>query len=325
MVNGIYVLIHHNGQEVQTISYECLALAQKLGGETGASVSAVVLGHGVQTLSEGLADLELKEVITVDDEKLAEYSPEGHSEALSQLLAADQPDLLLMGQVYQNIDLAPKLAARIKTGLVTDCIDLKQEDGELVFTRQMFRNKLNADLAVRSDRPWIAMIQAGAFLADNLTKGSTSLGSRAIDLSDVQFQRKSLETLEMTRKKVDLSQAEVIVGVGRGVKQQENMAIIEELAEALGAEIGASRPLVDNEWLDRDRQIGSSGQTVSPKLYIAAGISGAIQHVVGIKNSECIVAINSDQNAPIFNVATYGVVGDLVEILPELTKRLQED
>jgi len=229
-----------------------------------------------------------------------------------------------MGHVYQNIDLAPKLAARLKTGLVTDCVELRQEEGELLFTRQMFRNKLNADIAVHSDRPWIATIQAGAYPVDNLEKGSAVVVSRNVDLSAVQFQRKSLETLEMTKKRVDLSQAEVIVGIGRGVKKQENMAIIEELAQVLGAEIGASRPVVDNEWLGRDRQIGSSGQTVSPKLYIAAGISGAIQHVVGIKNSGCIVAINSDQNAPIFNVATYGIVGDLVEIIPALTKKLQE-
>jgi len=324
MVKKIYVLIHHNNQHIQTISHECLALAQKLGRETGGSVSAVVLGHGVLALGEDLAHLALQEVIIVDNQKLAEYNPEGYSEALSQLLIEDQPDVLLMGHVYQNIDLAPKLAARLKTGLVTDCIEIRQVDGELLFTRQMFRNKLNADISVHSGHPWFAMVQAGAYLAENLEKGSCSVVSRAVDLSAVKFQRKSLETLEMTKKKVDLSQAEVIVGVGRGVKQRENMAIIEELAQALGAEIGASRPVVDNEWLDRDRQIGSSGQTVSPKLYIAAGISGAIQHVVGIKNSGCIVAINSDQNAPIFNVATYGIVGDLVEILPELTKRLRE-
>ena len=325
MAEKTYVLIHHDGRRVQTISYECLALAQKLSQETGALVSAVVLGHEIQTLSEELTSLALEGVIVVDDQRLAEYSPEGYSESLFQLLDEDQPDLLLMGQVYQNIDLAPKLAARLKTGLVTDCIDIRLEAGELLFTRQMFRNKLNADISILSDRPWIAMVQAGAYLAENLRKGSSPIVPRTLDLSAVRFQRKSLETLEMTKKKVDLSQAEVIVGIGRGVKQQENMALVEALAQALGAEIGASRPVVDNEWLDRDRQIGSSGQNVSPKLYLAAGISGAIQHVVGIKNSGCIVAINSDQNAPIFNVATYGIVGDLVEILPELTKRLQEN
>jgi electron transfer flavoprotein alpha subunit len=324
MAEKIYVLIHHDGRRVQTISYECLALAQKLGQETGASVSAVLLGHEIQALGKGLTSLALDGVIVVDDQQLAEYSPEGYSESLVQLLDEDQPDLLLMGQVYQNIDLAPKLAARLRTGLVTDCIDLRMQDGELLFTRQMFRNKLNADISLRCDHPWLAMVQAGAYPADELQKGSSPLVPRTLDLSNVRFQRKSLETLEMTKKKVDLSQADVIVGIGRGVKQEENMALVEELAQALGAEIGASRPVVDNEWLDRDRQIGSSGQTVSPKLYVAAGISGAIQHVVGIKNSGCIVAINSDQNAPIFNLATYGIVGDLVEILPELTKRLQE-
>jgi electron transfer flavoprotein alpha subunit len=263
-------------------------------------------------------------VLVVENEKLGQYSPEAYCEALSRLLSEDSPLLLIMGHVYQNIDLAPKLAAKLQTGLVTDCIDLRVEDGELLFTRQMFRNKLNADLSVQADQPLIATIQAGAYLADELETGSNTLVRRDVDLSSVSFKRKTLETLEMTKQKVDLSQAEMIVGIGRGIKQQENLAIIEELAQTLGAEIGASRPVVDNEWLERDRQIGSSGQTVSPKLYIAAGISGAIQHVVGIKNSGCIVAINSDPNAPIFNVATYGIVGDLTEILPVLSKKLQE-
>jgi len=324
MADRIYVLIHQSGEKVHNISYECLALGQKLAQETDGSVSAVILGQETDALVQGVAGVALDSILVVSDEKLAEYSPEGYCAALFQLLSEDKPDLLLMAQVYQNIDLAPKLAARLKTGLVTDCIDLKRENGGFLFTRQMFRNKLNADITVDSDPPWIAMVQSGAYLADDLMKGTASAIRREIDLSATKFQRKSLETLEMTKQKVDLSQAEVIVGIGRGVKQQENMAIIEELAEALGAEIGASRPVVDNEWLDRDRQIGSSGQTVSPKLYIAAGISGAIQHVVGIKNSGCIVAINSDQNAPIFNLATYGIVGDLVEILPALTKKLQD-
>jgi electron transfer flavoprotein alpha subunit len=324
MVDKIYVLVHHNGDQIHNISYECLALSQKLAGKTGGSVAAVLLGYELEGFAERLGNVAIEEVLVVDDEKLADYRPEGYCEALSQLLSEDKPDLLLVGQVYQNIDLVPKLAARLKSGLVTDCIDVRLEDGDLLFTRQMFRNKLNADLCIHEGQPMIASIQAGAYLADQLAIGTASVVPRDVDLGSVEFQRKTLETLEMTKQKVDLSQAEVIVGIGRGVKQQENMAIIEELAQALGAEIGASRPVVDNEWLERDRQIGSSGQTVSPKLYIAAGISGAIQHVVGIKNSGCIVAINSDPNAPIFNVATYGIVGDLIEILPILARRLRE-
>ncbi len=324
MANRIYVLIHHNGTKVNDISYECLALGQKLVKEAGGSVCAIVLGNEIPSITESVLKTAIDQVILVDEERFAEYSPEGHCEALSQLLSSDKPDLLLMAQVYQNIDLAPKLAARLRTGLVTDCIEIRQEQGELLFTRPMFRNKLNADLSVHSSRPWIVTVQAGAYSTDSLEEGSARLVTRDVDLSAVQFQRKSLETIQMAKKKVDLSQAEVIVGVGRGVKRQENMAIIEELARVLGAEIGASRPVVDNEWLERDRQIGSSGQTVSPKLYIAAGISGAIQHVVGIKNSGCIVAINSDPNAPIFNVANYGIVGDLTEIVPALTKKLRK-
>lgn len=324
MTSKIYVLIHHNGELIHNISYECLALAQKLARETGGSVSAVLVGHQIESLGASLANTAIEQIIVLDHQQLAEYTPEGYVEALSEVLSEDSPELLLMGQVYQNLDLAPKLAARIRTALVTDCIDIRLEEGQLLFTRQMFRNKLNADMLVHSETPWIATIQAGAYSADELQEGSAELVRKPVDLDAVKFQRKSLEKMEMTKKRVDLSRAEVIVGVGRGIKQRENMPIIEELARVLGAEIGASRPVVDNEWLDRDRQIGSSGQTVSPKLYIAAGISGAIQHVVGIKNSGCIVAINSDQNAPIFNVATYGIVGDLTEIIPALTKKLQE-
>ena len=288
------------------------------------SLHALVLGHDVQELAQQVAAKDADAVLLVQDPKLGQYDPDVYCEAMGQILSQDCPYILLMGHIYQNIDLAPKLAARLNTALVTDCIGYRKQEETLLFVRQMFRNRLNADVRVDSAHPWIVTMQAGATSVDNVQEGRAEIVERSVDLSAVVQRRRSLEIFEAIKGKVDLSRAELIVAVGRGIRKAENLKIIEELAEELGAEIAASRPVVDNEWLDRDRQIGSSGQTVSPRLYLACGISGAIQHIVGMKNSDCIVAINTDPNAPIFNIATYGVVGDLCEIVPELTKRLKE-
>lgn len=324
MPKKIYVLIDHGKGAVRNASWEALALAQKVSSDTGMPVSAVILGHEIDPLIEELRSVRLGSVIAVRNEKLAGYDPDASTAALRQLLEEDSPELLLMAHIYQNIDLAPKLAASLDTALVTDCIGYRSDGDQLVFTRQMFRNKLNADVVIRSSRTGIVTLQAGAAGKDDLVEGDAQLDSRSIDLSGLQIRRLELEAIEAAKGRVDLTKAEIIVGVGRGIKKEENLSLIRELADALGAEIGASRPVVDNDWMERERQIGSSGQNVSPKLYIGCGISGAIQHVVGIKSSQCIVAINTDPNAPIFNIANYGVVGDLFDIVPKLTKRLKE-
>jgi electron transfer flavoprotein alpha subunit len=300
-------------------------MGQQLSRETGKSLHALMLGSNLGQLANGIASYAVDEVLVVEDQHLAEYSPEGYCTALEQILVQDKPQLLLMGHLYRNMDLAPRLAARLNKALVSDCIDYKITGGEVIFVRQMFRNKLNADIRIHGEEPWIVTVQSGAYALDDLGEGLAQISKRAVELGAVVFRRESLETMQMTQKKVDLAKADSIIGVGRGIRTLENMSMIQDLADVLGAEIGASRPVVDNEWLERDRQIGSSGQTVSPRLYIAAGISGAIQHIVGIRNSGCIVAINSDPNAPIFNVATYGIVGELEEIVPALTKRLREE
>ena len=324
MSEKIYVLIDHGDGEIRTPSLESLTLAQRMAGEAGFSLHALILGHEIRPLAERLASQEVDSVWLVEDQKLADYDPDVYCETLSQILTEDQPYLLIMGHIYQNIDLAPKLAAAINRGLVTDCIGYRKEGDDFIFVRQMFRNKLNAEVQIRSEHPWIITMQAGASSVDDLREGSAQIMERSVDLSAVGLRRKPLETFEAIKGKVDLSQAESIVAVGRGIKKAENLKIIEELAEVLGAEIAASRPVVDSEWLTRDRQIGSSGQTVAPRLYVACGISGAIQHIVGMKNAHCIVAINTDPNAPIFNIATYGIVGDLFQIVPALTKALRK-
>ncbi len=301
-------------------------MGQQLATQTGKEVHAVILGGDISALAQQVAEFQLASVIAVENERLVEYDPDYATAALISVLKSGQPQIVLFAHTYQNIDLLPKLAAALRKALVTECVGFRKDGaGHLVFVRPMFRNKLNADVAVRSDHPWLISVQSGAFSADNLVKGTAPVVNEAVDLASVQSKRKTVETVQAAKGKVDLTRAEIIVGVGRGIRKPENLQILRELADVLRGEIGASRPVVDNDWLERERQIGSSGQTVSPKLYIACGISGAIQHLVGMKNSGCIVAINTDANAPIFNVANYGIVGDLTEIVPALTKKIRAE
>ncbi|HSR68890.1 MAG TPA: electron transfer flavoprotein subunit alpha/FixB family protein [Acidobacteriota bacterium] len=326
MAEKIYVLIDHGQGEVRNGSLEALAWGQKMAAERGGEVHAVMLSGPDQEAARQVADsAQASSLLWLRHERLADYDPDAYAAALKDLVRADKPGLLLMAHIYQNIDLAPKLAVAVEGCLITDCIGHKRDDGGLVFVRQMFRNKLNADIRPSSGHPCIATLQAGAVSRDELQAGQSPLQERQADLDQVPQRRVSLEKIGAGKGQVDLTKADVIVGVGRGVKKEENLAMVRELAEVLGAEIGASRPVVDNDWMERERQIGSSGQNVSPKLYIALGISGAIQHIVGMKGSNTIVAVNTDPNAPIFNIATYGIVGDLFEIVPALIEKLRAD
>jgi electron transfer flavoprotein alpha subunit len=324
MPESIYVLIDHNGTNFNPASLETLVFGQELVKETGRSLHALLLGCDAQDLAAQLCKYQLDSVIYADDPRLESYTFECQCEAISQIVKADNPSLLLMAHTYQNLDMAPRLSARLGKALVSDCVGYKMSEGEIIFIRKMFRAKLYADVKVKSEPPWIVTLQAGTRFSDALVRGSAQVINREVDLGSVEIKRVTGDTVDFAKDRVDLSQAETIVAVGRGIKKQENMDLVRDLADVVNAEIGASRPVVDNDWLGRDRQIGSSGQTVAPKLYFAIGISGAIQHVVGMKSSQCIVAINSDKNAPIFNVATYGILGDLQEIVPALTKRLRE-
>jgi electron transfer flavoprotein alpha subunit len=325
MPDKIYVVLDHNQGKFRPASLEALAMGQQLAAQTETEVHAVVLGGDVSALAQQASQFQAISVIAVQNERLTEYDPDYATAALAQVLASGQPQIVLFAHTYQNIDLLPKLAAALRKALVTECVGFRKDDaGRLVFVRPMFRNKMNADVTVRSDYPWLISVQPGAFSVDSLIKGSAPVVSEAVDLSSVPSKRRTVETVPAAKGKVDLTRAEIIVGVGRGIRKPENLPVLKELADALRGEIGASRPVVDNDWLERERQIGSSGQTVTPKLYIACGISGAIQHLVGMKNSGCIVAINTDANAPIFNVATYGIVGDLMEVVPALTKKIRE-
>ncbi len=324
MFRKILVLVDPSDSKIQTVSLEACSLARRLTSKDAGEVVAVVFGADLEPMRTAVSQLPVDRVGLVEDPLLARYTPEAFVQALEQIIEREGPDLVVMGQTYQNMDLAPRLAARIRRALVTDCVAIRDTEDPPVFVRPMFHGKLSADLTVHSPAPWLITIQAGAFATKAPEQGSPEVSTTPVRIDGTRIHRELLEEVSMAADRVDLSKAEVIIGVGRGIRKQENLQLVEELAATLGAEIGASRPIVDNHWLERDRQIGSSGQTVSPKLYIAVGISGAIQHIVGIRSSGCIVAVNSDPNAPIFNIAAYGIVGDMQQVVPLLTEKIRQ-
>ncbi|HEV2223323.1 MAG TPA: electron transfer flavoprotein subunit alpha/FixB family protein [Candidatus Acidoferrales bacterium] len=309
------------------VSFETLAAAQQIASETKGSLSGVVIGQGVGALADELAGYQLDEMLLVESALLERYTPDGYSIALKQVIEQAKPDLVLFPHTYQVRDFAPKLAASMGKGMIGDCVACRYESGKLVFVRQMFQGRTAADVVFQGDAPWFASFQAGAFRADLAAKksnGKAAMKPVSVELKPEQIRTKPLELFREAKQAVDLTQAPILVSVGRGIKAPENIPLAEKLAKAIGGELSASRPICDEGWLPMDRQIGSSGQTVSPKLYLALGISGAIQHVVGMKGSRTIVAINKDQNAPIFEIADYGVVGDLFEIVPALTEEVEK-
>ena len=307
-------------------TWEAIAAGQKLAQDTGSSVSAVILGDTVSALASELAAAELGEVLTVESPLLAEYTPDGYAVALQKLIEANQPRFAVFSHTYQVRDFAPKLAASLNRALVGDCLGYRKEDGRLIFVRQVFQGKFCADVEFVGDAPYFVSFQAAAFREDSVRRDAApaKVTTVSVNLASESIRAKPGERFREAKQAVDLTQAEAIVAVGRGIKAPENLELAKKLAEALGAEVGASRPICDSGWLPMDRQIGSSGQTVAPKLYLALGISGAIQHQVGMKGARTVVAINKDKEAPIFEVATYGVVGDLFEIVPPLTEEIKK-
>ncbi|MFL6276249.1 MAG: electron transfer flavoprotein subunit alpha/FixB family protein [Blastocatellia bacterium] len=324
MSEGILLFIEQRDGALNRTSFEALVAAQQIAAATGDKISAVVLGKGVDGVAAEVAGKQLEVVYTVEDDKLAEYTPDGYVGALKQVVERLDPRYVIFSHTYRVRDFAPRLAAALGKAFITDCIGCRVDGGDVVFTRQIFQGKIATDVRASAAPPILASFQAGAYRADKAETGTAEVKPLEVNLSDVVIRSKPEEKFQEAKQAVDLTQAPLIVSVGRGIKSQENIAIVQELAEALGAEIAASRPICDNEWLPMDRQIGSSGQTVAPKLYLAVGISGAIQHVVGMKNSQTIVAINKDPEAPIFDIADYGVVGDLFEIVPALTAEVKK-
>jgi len=322
----ILVITEQRQGKWNNASFETLAAAQQMTADSG-SVSAAVVGKGLDALAAELAGKNVERVLQVEHDLLESYTPDGFCVALKQVVEAAKPDLVLFPHTYQVRDFAPKLAAMLGKGMIGDCIGYRNDGGKLVFVRQMFQGKTAADISFVGEGPWFASFQAGAFRADQIVAaegGAKPIQKVNIELKAEQIRTKPLELFKEAKSAVDLTQAPLIVAIGRGIKAPENIPQAEAVAKAMGAEIAASRPICDEGWLPMERQIGSSGQTVAPKLYLALGISGAIQHVVGMKGARTIVAINKDQNAPIFEIADYGVVGDIFEIMPALTEELQK-
>lgn len=319
---GILIFIEHKNCVLNKTSLEAVAAAQAIGKDLGLAVSAVIPCDKDCALASEISQYDLEKVIVAKNEKLATYTPDAYADAWEQVIKTENPEYIVMAHTYQVRDFAPKVAARLGREIVGDCIRYSADGGKLVLTRRIFLGKLDADVTIGGDSPYFVTFQSGAFRGDNAAKGSASVETIEVNVGDVRMTAE--EPFQEAKASVDLTKSNIIVAVGRGIKSQENIAVAQQLADALGADLAASRPICDSEWLPIDRQIGSSGQTVAPKVYIALGISGAIQHIVGMKNSSTIVAINKDSEAPIFDIADYGIVGDLFEAVPVIVDEVKK-
>ena len=318
---SVLVIAEHRAGALNPATWEAVAAAQAVGGP----IAVAVAGSGLAATAAELAAADVGEVLVVEDEALGTYTPDGFIAAFAQVIEREGPGLVFFPHTYQTRDFAPALAGRLGRVLIPDCVGAVARDDGIVLQRPMFQGKFVAEVSPAGPPPYCVSFQIGAYRADAVVRGG-SAATRAVPVSvdAAAVRQRPEEPFQEAKQAVDLTQAERIVAVGRGIKGQEHLPLAQELARSLGAELAASRPICDSGWLPMDRQIGSSGQTVSPKLYVALGISGAIQHLVGMKGSRTIVAVNKDADAPIFEVADYGIVGDLFEVVPALVAALEE-
>ena len=317
------VIAEQRDGRLNRATWETLAAAQMLAG--GMPIKIVVLGAAPGKVPQELADAGVGEVLVAQDPALDPYTPDAYVMALGGLIRSAMPTYVLLPHTYQARDFAPMLAARLRKPLITDVTAVTGTGTAATFTRLMFQGKLAAEVRPVGEPPWFVTFQIGAFRADAVKKGqAASVSKIAVTIDRAAIRQKPEPPVHAVKQAVDLSQAERIVAVGRGIKSQEHIPLAQKLAAAMGAELAASRPICDNGWLPMERQVGSSGQTVAPKLYVALGISGAIQHLVGMKGARTIVAINKDPEAPIFEVADYGIVGALFEIVPAMIAELEK-
>jgi electron transfer flavoprotein alpha subunit len=326
MPDSILVIVEQREGKLNRVSWETLAAGQALAAETGWTLEAAVAGSGVANLASEIAGKRVERAYAIGSKKLEPYTPDAFAAALKQFIASKQPRLVLMPHTYQVRDFVPKLATAMERTAISDCIGYKKDSDKLLFTRQMFQGKLAADVSFACDPPWFVTFQNGAFRGDKVEAGASAAPVETVnvEIADGVIRNHPQEVFKEAKQAVDLTQAEIIVSVGRGIKEQKNIELAKQLAEALGGELAASRPICDSGWLPMDRQIGSSGQTVAPKLYLALGISGAIQHIVGMKGARTIIAINKDSEAPIFEIADFAVVGNLFDIVPPLIEEVKK-
>ena len=320
-MSGILVVIEQREGRISRISWEAVAAGQRLAAQTSEPVSAVILGADTEALASEIATRPVAKVIRIDHPLLAQYTPDGFTLALDQLIRSEAPPYVVLPHTYQVRDYAPALAARLGQVLISDVVAIGEGP---VFTRQLMQGRLNGSYRHPGSGPCFVSVQAGAFRVEaSEASAPAAVTTFTPTLEAAQIRTKPGQPFRGSSQTVDLGSAQLIVSVGRGIKEADNLPLVQELAAALGAELAASRPICDNGWLPMERQVGSSGQTVAPKLYLAVGISGAIQHLVGMKGSQCIVAINKNPDAPIFEVADYGIVGDLFEVVPALTEAIK--
>ena len=324
MSDTILVVVEQREGKLNRVSWETITAGQAIAAATGWALEAAVVG--ASSVAAEVAAKKVSKVYSIESPKFEPYTPDAFATGLKQVLSSKQPKLVLMPHTYQVRDFIPKLATAMGRTVISDCIGFKYEGGKLVFTRQMFQGKLAADVSFTSDAPWFATFQNGAFRGDKAETGASAAPVETVnvDIADGVIRNKPQEVFKEAKQAVDLTQAEVIVSVGRGIKEQKNIDLVKQLADAMGAELAASRPICDSGWLPMDRQVGSSGQTVAPKLYLAIGISGAIQHIVGMKGAKSIIAVNKDSEAPIFEIADYAVVGNLFDIVPPLIEEVKK-
>jgi electron transfer flavoprotein alpha subunit len=318
----ILVFIEHRDCVLNKTSLEAIAAAQSIGTDLGLGITAVLPCDKDCSLAQEIAGYKIDKVIVAKNEKLGTYTPDGYADAWEQVIKATNPQFIVMSHTYQVRDFAPKVAARFGREVIGDCIRYKNEGGRLVLTRRIFLGKLDADVTLGGDPPYFITFQSGAFRGENAEKGNAAVETMDVNVGEIRMTPEV--PFQEAKASVDLTKSEVIVAVGRGIKSQENIAMAQQLADVLGGDLAASRPICDADWLPIDRQIGSSGQTVAPKLYIALGISGAIQHIVGMKNAGTIVAVNKDSEAPIFDLADYGIVGDLFDAVPVMIEEIEK-
>tara|TARA_B100001250_G_scaffold114514_1_gene96948 strand:- start:394 stop:1359 length:966 start_codon:yes stop_codon:yes gene_type:complete len=320
---SILIILEDNNGKIHRMGLESIAGAQKLASSTGLKTSAVVMGSNADALADEASQFDLEEVIRIKDELLSNYSSDGYAHAVKQIIDSESPTYVLFGHSYQVRDYVPKLSAKLMKPFLADNIALNVNGDTMTLTKQMFNAKLFSDVAPSDAGPHLISLQSAAYNADTIASGSPSVRDYEVSLDSSMLKTQSEEPFKESAEDLDLTAAELIVSVGRGIGKEENIPLAQEFAKTIGAELSSSRPVVDSGWLPSVHQVGSSGQSVSPKMYLALGISGAIQHVVGMKGSKNIVAINKDPDAPIFEIADYGVVGDVLEILPKLNEALK--
>jgi electron transfer flavoprotein alpha subunit len=319
----LFVVTEHRQGEIRDVTFEMLTKGKELAEKTNTDLTAILLGHDVGDHAKKLAD-HAEKVLLIDDERLENFNSEAYQRVLSHLISKRRPSLILIGHTAFGVDLAPNLATELNLPLATDCVDLDFEEEKLAVIRQVYGGKVNVKVCLRRSECYIVTVRPATFEAQEIKPLGGEIIKIESPLSEDIESKRFIEYVQPPAGEVDITAADILVGIGRGIKDADNIPLVKELADTLGGVLACSRPIVDKEWLPTDRQVGTSGKTVKPKLYIAIGISGAFQHITGMKNSDLIIAINKDPKAPIFRVADYAVVDDLFKVVPVLKNKIHE-